>query len=182
VEDYAFILDYLPQGRGDDARFKREPVAYGIGTVEMKLFELTPKDGATITVGDRVYIGKEVPLRTQILHVKRRVSLSDLTHAAVSELPYCVEKIVQDRSDDFLQFFNKAQSITIKMHMLELLPGLGKKTMWAIVEERRKGDFKSFEDLEARVSSVHNARKLVAARIVQELQDPDVKYHVFVAK
>ena len=124
MEDYAFILDFLPQGRHDDRRFKREPVAYALGTQELKLFELTPKDNVNLTVGDLVYIGKEVPLRKVIQHVKRRVSYNDLTHAAISELPFVIDKIVEERSEDFLDFYNVARAITTRMHMLELLPGL----------------------------------------------------------
>jgi len=183
MEDYAYIIDFLPHGRHDDKRFKREPLAYGLGTQEFKLFELTPKNNVNLTVGDIVYIGKEVPMRDAIQHVKRRVSFNDLTHAAMSELPFVVEKIVEDRGEDFLQFYNKARAITTRMHMLELLPGLGKKTMWAIIEERDKsGEFESYEELEKRVPALHHPKKLIAKRIHQELQDPEQKYHLFVAK
>ena len=37
------------------------------------------------------------------------------------------------------------------MHQLELLPGLGKKHMWEIIELRRDKEFESFADLKARV-------------------------------
>ncbi|MDG6220786.1 MAG: DUF655 domain-containing protein, partial [Candidatus Thermoplasmatota archaeon] len=73
MEDYAYILDYLPQGHMDEKRFHRQPTAYAIGDTEFKLLELTPKDGASILTGDRVYIGKEADRREKILHVKRRV-------------------------------------------------------------------------------------------------------------
>jgi putative nucleotide binding protein len=66
--------------------------------------------------------------------------------------------------------------------MLELLPGLGKKTMWAILEERKKAPFQSFEDLLKRLPSVHHPEKLVARRIELELSDPNQKYHLFAAK
>ncbi len=182
MEDYAIILDFLPQGRHDDKRFKREPVAYAVGTQELKLFELTPKDNVTLTVGDTVYIGKNVEERKEILHVKRRISHSDLTRAAMSELPFIIERIVDDREEDFLKFYNHARAITTRMHMLELLPGLGKKTMWAIIEEKRNGDFTSFEELKKRVPALHHPKKLIVKRIIQELEDPDQKYHLFVAK
>ena len=64
----------------------------------------------------------------------------------------------------------------------ELLPGLGKKTMWAIIEERKKSLFESFEDLETRVTSLHKPDQLIARRIEDELSDPDQKYHLFVAR
>ena len=37
MEDYAFILDYLPHGRGDKRGFRREPIAYAIGDMEFQL-------------------------------------------------------------------------------------------------------------------------------------------------
>src|SRR5207237_9400470 len=66
--------------------------------------------------------------------------------------------------------------------MLELLPGLGKKTMWAILEERKKGVFKSFQDLDQRVPSIHHPEKLVAKRIEMEISDPNQKNRLVVAR
>lgn len=182
MEDYARILDYLPQGLPDERSFKREPVAYAIGEDEFKLFELIPKEGATLIVGDRIYIGKDTEMRKEILHVKRRISYSDLTHAAMSELPYVIMSLVKEKEQKFLQFFNNAEAISTRMHMLELLPGLGKKTMWSILEERKKAKFTSFEELAKRVPTIHHPEKLVAHRIENELADPGQKYHIFVAR
>jgi putative nucleotide binding protein len=81
-----------------------------------------------------------------------------------------------------VQFFNEAQSITTRFHMLELLPGLGKKTMWGIIEERKKGPFKDIADLTTRVPLAHQIEKLVAKRIEEELANPDEKYRLFVAR
>jgi len=38
----------------------------------------------------------------------------------------------------FIQFFNNAPAISTRFHVLELLPGLGKKMMHDILTERRK--------------------------------------------
>ncbi len=182
MEDYAYILDYLPHGRSDKRGFRREPMAYALGDTEFKLFELTPKDNVALAIGERVYIGKDVKKRDSILHVKRRVRFDDLTNAAVSELPYVIQEIVIAREEDFVKFYNNAQPVTTRFHMLELLPGLGKKSMWAIVEERKKKEFTSFQDLGDRISSIHSPEKLVAKRIEQELSEAEQKYHLFVAK
>lgn len=182
MEDYARILDYLPQGLPDEKMFKREPVAYAIGEDQFKLFELVPKTGVNIAVGDRVYIGKDLDLRQEILHVKKRISYNELTHAAQSELSTVITTIIKAHEPRFVQFFNEAQSITTRFHMLELLPGLGKKTMWGIIEERKKGPFKDFADLSARVPLAHQLEKLVAKRIEEELANPDEKYRLFVAR
>lgn len=182
MEDYARILDYLPQGHPDRSRFQREPTAYALGETEFKLFELVPKVNATLAAADRVYIGKETPQRTQIEHVKRRIGFEELTNAAQNELPFVIGSIVKDSEEKFVRFFNEAQAITTRFHMLELLPGLGKKAMWAVVEERKKGPFASFEDIAKRVSLLHHPDKLLSKRIEMEISDTTQKYHIFAAR
>jgi putative nucleotide binding protein len=182
VEDFARILDHLPQGHPDRSRYQREPLAYALGEDEFKLFELVPKEGATLLAGDRVYIGKDPDKREHILHVKRRVGFEELTTAAQNELPLLIAEVVKQKEDRFVRFFNEAQAITTRFHMLELLPGLGKKTMWAVLEERKKGPFTSFDDLAKRVAMVHHPEKLLAKRIEMEVADPTQKYHLFAAR
>ena len=87
--------------------------------------------------------------------------------------------VVKEREPDFVSFFNKAISITPKLHMLHLLPGIGKKLMWEILEERQKKPFTNFADISARIKSIPHPDKMIMARIMEELQDPNVKYHVF---
>ncbi len=162
--------------------FKREPVAYALGEDEFKLFELVPKAGAGLMAGDVVYIGKDVDQRDHILHVKRRVTFEEITAGAQRELPTIIEEIIRKKEDKFLEFYNRAEAITTRFHMLELLPGLGKKSMWAILEERKKGPFTDFEDLSNRVPMVHHPVKLLEKRIFQEIAEPEQKYHLFVAR
>ena len=65
MEDYARILDHLPQGHPDQSKYHREPLAYALGEDEFKLFELVPKDGVDLGIGQKVYIGKEIDLRKE---------------------------------------------------------------------------------------------------------------------
>jgi putative nucleotide binding protein len=90
--------------------------------------------------------------------------------------------VIKDREPDFVAFFNKAISITPKLHMLHLLPGIGKKLMWEILEERNKKPFANFADISARIKSIPHPDKMVQLRVLEELQDPDVKYHVFTSR
>ena len=181
MEDYTYILDYLPQGRPDSRRIHREPLAYALGETEFKLFELIPKPNVTLTLEDRVYIGKDLTKRDQILHVKRRIRYDELTVTGQTELPFVLQRIVEKNEERFIRFFNDAQAITTRFHMLELLPGLGKKTMWTIVEERKKGPFTSFKTFEER-TGIHHPEKLLVKRIEQELAEPEEKYLIFVAR
>ncbi len=182
MEDYARILDYLPHGLPDEKKFTREPVAYAVGDDQFKLFELVPKDNINMAVGDKVYIGKDLDLRQEILHVKRRISFNELTNAAQSELHFVIMQIIKAHEQRFVRFFNEAQAITTRFHMLELLPGLGKKTMWSIIEERKKGPFKELAEITQRVPMAHQVDKLLAKRIEAELSNPDEKYHLFVSR
>lgn len=182
MEDYALVLDYLPQGLPTDKSFRKEPLVLAVGDSEFKLFELVPKADAIITIGDRVYIGKEPEQRDKIAHVKRRIGYDELTAAAQAELPYILLDIVTAQEERFIKFYNEAQSITTRFHMLELIPGLGKKTMWAIVEERKKGPFLNYADLAKRVTTVKHPQKLIAKRIEDELSDPNQKYRIFVSR
>ena len=68
--------------------------------------------------------------------------------------------------------------ITLRKHMLEELPGLGKKSMNTILEERKKGDFKDFADLTER-TGIKAPEKFISARIVLEISDSDRKRYLF---
>jgi putative nucleotide binding protein len=182
MEEYAYIIDYLPQGRAEDKNFRKSPLILAIGENEFKLLEILPKPNAVITVGDKIYIGKSPEKRDKIISIKRRITYKELTSAAVSELPYAIESIIDDDPDRFINFFNKAEAINARMHTLELLPGLGNKSMWAILDERKNGPFKSFDDISERVKSVHNPKKMIINRILDELQNRYEKYKLFVAK
>jgi len=180
MEEYAYILDYLAQGLPTGGFAKREPLCYAVGDEEFKLFEIVPKASAAINIGDRAYIGKEVTLRTQIDHIKRRVSFEELTSAAKAELDFIILDIVMKDQQRFIRFYNEAEAISLRMHMLEELPGLGKKTLIAILDERKKGKFNDFADLGARVPLLKGPEKLIVKRIVQELSEPGLKRYIFV--
>jgi putative nucleotide binding protein len=178
MEDYVHILDYLPHGRPDSPPSCREPTLLGLGESQFTLFELVPKPGASFTIGDRAYIGRDVESRSLVQKIRGRVNYHELTPAAHGELPYVIEDIVKTDPARFLKFFNEAPAISVRYHALELLPGIGKKSVEHLVHERKK-PFESFEDLEAR-GKVASPMKVVIGRILHELQDPTEKYHIFV--
>jgi putative nucleotide binding protein len=178
MEDYVYILDYLPQGRPDAPPSRREPTLLGIGETQFTLFELVPKPGASFTIGDKAYIGKDVAQRGLVQKIRGRVTYQELTPAAHGELPYVIEDIVRSNPMRFVKFFNDAPAISVRYHALELLPGIGKKSVEHLVAERKK-PFESIEDLDAR-GKVANPMKVIIGRILHELQDPTEKYHIFV--
>lgn len=178
----AIVLDVLLKGHSDDPRpqFKREPIVQAMGLEQFKLLELVPKPGAVIDLHEKVYIGDAE--REKIERVKRRISYSELTQTARGELPFIIEQVVKEREAEYVLFFNKSISLTPKLHMLHLLPGIGKKLMWEILESRNRKPFESFADISARIKALPHPEKMIQARILEELQDKDVKYHLFTTK
>jgi putative nucleotide binding protein len=177
-EEVARVLDYLPYGRSSDSRsYQKQPLVQAVGEANFVLMEMTPKEGIVPPAGTRVYIGSGN--RDVIDHVNRRIDYIDLSNNAKLELPFEIQQIVLDNEVRFIHFFNEAGPITTRMHALELLPGIGKKLMWAILNERKKGPFKGFEDLMTRVKGLHNPEKLITKRVEDELMDERIKYRVF---
>lgn len=180
-EEVARILDYLPYGRAPDTKsYQKQPLVQAIGEANFVLMEMTPKEGVVPAIGDRVYIGSGE--RDVIDHVNRRIEYAELSNNAKIELPFEIQKIVLDNQNRFIRFFNEAGPLTTRMHALELLPGIGKKLMWAILNERKKGSFKDFKDLTERIKGLHNPEKLIAKRVEDELMDDKIKYRVFTSE
>ena len=181
-ELYAVVIDVLPMtGIGDSRRpqFKKEPLVQAMGIEQFKLLELVPKVSDLQAI-DRVYIGDQE--RDKIERVKRRIGYTDLTQTAKLELPYAVETIVKENEGRYVDFFNKAVPITSKQHMLHLLPGIGKKLLWEILEEREKKPFENFADISERIKSIPHPDQMIVKRILEEIEDPNVKYHLFTSK
>ncbi len=185
MEEYAIVLDYLTQGHHADEKpvYKREPVAYAMGEEFLTLIELVPRKGVELSAHERVYIGKEE--RDKIEYIKKRVEYEDLTSAARSELPYAIDGVVEKNEARFVEFFNESQAVSTRLHRLELLPGIGKKLMWEIIE-KRKNRFESFADISERIKSLPDPKKLIVNRILLEMEGGERrigkgKYKLFVA-
>ncbi|HHV24177.1 MAG: DUF655 domain-containing protein [Methanosarcina sp.] len=178
-EEYAWVLDYLPYGKSVDgiASFQQKPLVQAVGDKKFTLMELVPKNGVVPEIQSRVYIGPGD--RNEIDHVKQRIGYSDLTTGANLELPFILEACVRYQEARFVKFFNAAHPITTRLHMLDLLPGIGKKILWAIIDERKKGDFKSFQDIRERIPSLYDPVKVITSRIEEELKDDFIKYRLF---
>ena len=168
------VLDYLPLGKPNDPR--GTPIVQGVGTQYFALLEATPKPGAKILPLDTVFIGKDN--RDKISVVKGRIRYDELTSIAKDNLPRAIRKIVEEQKDRFLNFFNKTGPITIRLHSLELLPGIGKKQLIKILDEREKQPFKDFKDLKERTKLLGDPIDMIVNRIIQEIRG-ECKYYLF---
>ncbi|WP_416841038.1 DUF655 domain-containing protein [Haloferax sp. DFSO52] len=179
--EYAVLLDVLRHGRQDDGRrrFDADPIAYALGETNFRLLELTLTEDADVSIGDRVVISPTAD--REVVKSVEHLDYSDLSNTADSELEYVVEDIVDADEARFVDFYNDAQPITLRLHQLNLLPGIGKKLRDKILEERKRyGPFESFEDLHDRVSGLHHPKEVIVERILEELHGDDVKYKTFV--
>lgn len=175
-DDYVIVLDFLPQGRSGDR--KAEPLAQVIGEKFFNLLEVVIKDGVAVKPKDRLYIGGDK--REKVEYIRSRIDYGQLTNFSKAELESSIQDLIVSDEKRFIEFFNRASPITTRLHSLELLPGIGKKHMWEIIQTRREKPFESFEDLKMRVAMLPDPKKMVVRRIIDELEGKD-RYRLFVS-
>ncbi len=185
TDDYAIVLDYMPEGHSDMSRgFQKEKrVAQVLGEEFYSLLEIALREGQNATPAERIYIGRAT--REKVHHIIRRLDYDDLTATAKVEIEYALDKLVKSQEPKFTRFFNECGPLTTRLHRLELLPGIGKKHMWDIVKVRTQKKFESFKDLAGRVKLLPDIHKIIVKRIILELKGRDdkgeyIKYKLFV--
>ncbi|MBN2459491.1 DUF655 domain-containing protein [Candidatus Woesearchaeota archaeon] len=178
-EEEAIVLDFLPNGYPFDSRpmHLKTPIVHAMGKEHFTLLELVPRKGVFLQPNEIVYIGEAK--RDKIHHINGRIAYDKLTGTAKNGLKHMVEERVQEQEARFVEFFNKAQPVSTRMHVLELLPGVGKKHMWEIITERKAEPFKSFADLRTRVKLMPDPVTTIVKRITSELEGKE-KHYLFV--
>ena len=176
-EEYAYVLDYLQHGRtsSDKPRHLALPTVKVVGEGYFTLLEAEVRAGLQANLHERIYIGKD--RREKINRIIGRIGYDDLTANAKAELLPVLERLIMNQEQRFVNFFNNSQAITPRMHALELLPGIGKKSMWQIINARDKKPFIDFKDIETR-TSIGDPVKVIAKRILDELSGGE-KYRIF---
>lgn len=176
-EEYAYVLDFLSHGRSGTPRTPHTSggVVQMVGESYFTLLEASPKKDADYSPRDRIFVGKGD--RALVSHIIGRVAYNDLTSSAKAELPSLIEVIVKTNEPFFVNFFNTSQPVTPRMHSLELIPGIGKRLMFQILDIREKSPFKSFEDIEER-ANLKDVAGLLAKRVLEELSQEE-KYLLF---
>ena len=173
-EEYAIILEYLPNGYPLEK--KMMPIVQAIGVTHPTLLELVPRRGVVLKIGEKVYIGEGK--RDQIYYILGRLRREKLTEAAKQQLKEFINILVKENNKRFVDFFNKSEAINKRVHQIELLPGLGKKHMQEILKQRQEREFESFEDMKKRIQNLPDPEKAVEKRMFQELTTLE-RYNLF---
>ena len=170
---HAIVIDMTPQTTSE------QPLE---GTVlseaDFRLYETTFIEGTDVSIGDRLVLAPTE--EREEIDAFREVGFSDLSNTARNELEYAIEAIMEADPQRFLAVYNEAGPISLRLHQLNLLPGIGQKLRDAILDARKRGPFDSFEGVADRVDGLHRPREIIAERILEELEDESVKYRLFV--
>ncbi len=183
-EEYAVVLDYLSRGyvKSDMSKFGGKPIAQAIGTEQFTLLELAPKTGVDLEIQDTVYIGKGK--RDKIYRVLGKLDFENLTATSRIELDYAIRDIVEENEAKYVKFFNESEALSTRLHSLELIPGIGNKYMWDIINTREEKPFESFEDISKRLPTLADPAGMIVNRVKQELDTTTPrrgknKYYIF---
>jgi putative nucleotide binding protein len=174
-EEYAIVLDYLPNGYPLER--KMLPLAQAIGDKNLTLLEIVPRRGESFEIDERVYIGEGK--RDKVSYILGRLKREKLTESAKNQLQEVIKKIVKENEPEYIKFFNESFAINKRVHQIELLPGLGKKHMQEILKEREINPFESFEEMKKRVQNLPDPEKAIEKRIFQEITNLE-RHNLFV--
>ena len=132
----AVAVDFLPRGSPSDDRpqYERSPVAHALGEAEFRLVEIALTDDAGVNIGDRVAIDPP----GEAVKDLRDIEYGELSSAAESEIEHAIDRIIDGDTGRFVDFYNDAQPITTRLHVLNLLPGIGKKLRNNVLDERKR--------------------------------------------
>jgi len=175
-ERYIYVLDYIEEGNPlDRHRYHQgRPVLQILGRDYFLLMDGSPRQDDVELKPEQLLDLEEINL----VKIDDVIGLEELTSVARDLLPKVLHKIVEDRRSEFIAFFNLSEPLTLKLHALELLPGIGKGSLRKILEERTKKRFESFEEIESR-TGLKNVREMLVNRIMVEMEGKE-KYNLFV--
>ncbi len=123
-------------------------------------------------------VAKEKGLPEKILVVPRTpITYKDLSDFARRGLEDAVRAIIRDHEEVFVEFFNIAEPINIRLHSLSLLKGIGKRTLVALLRARDRKRFQSLEEIK-RIIKADPVDSLVD-KILEEIRG-EAKYYLFV--
>jgi putative nucleotide binding protein len=173
------ILDLLLHGHPEEDKpsWSKSPIAQVLTFPDFVLYEVKCNRNSEIKVQEKNTY-EEFLKKNKLGDVLKKIDYKDLTNTSKALIQPILEGEVLNFEEEFINFFNNSTSITPRMHSLKLLPGVGQKHMWEIIEARNRQKFTTFQDISDRTSMSHPAKQ-IALRIIKELQREGVKYYLF---
>jgi putative nucleotide binding protein len=175
------ILDVLLHGHPEEDKpsWTKTPLAQVLTFPDFVLYEVKINKSPNLGLRpEEKKIYEEFIKENKLREVIKKIDYEELTNTSKALLQPILEREILNYEEEFINFFNNSTSITPRMHALKLLPGIGKKHMWEIIEAREKQKFTSFQDIADRTST-SNPAKQIALRIIKELQREGIKYYLF---
>ncbi len=177
-EEYAYVLDFNPRGKSTTVRGREGIIITAIGEDRLTLLEILGVPNSSFDIVERIYIGKEG--RTKVSSVLGKMEYGNISNPAQNELSNVVEIIVENNEEKFVSYLNNARPLTPRIHALELIPGIGKTYMKAMLDERDKKKFESYEDLQERIG-FKEPIKQISKRIMEEVTG-ETRMNLFVKR
>lgn len=174
----AFVIDFYPQGKSLSRQNwdAYDPLAVVISLDSLDFFDVSFSKECSIQVGQLIDLSK---LKGTVKRITK-ISYNELSDSAIECLPSIIKEIVVTTEKRFIRFLNESRPLTTQMHQLQLLPGIGNKRLWQILEARKKKPFSSFEDFMER-AGISDPSSLFINRILQEIEGSE-KYTLFLKK
>jgi putative nucleotide binding protein len=174
-EEYAYVVDVFDAESSVEHRQYTGQIAQLMGEKFFILLEGLVKQGSRLDSLERVYVGSGS--RDKIAIILRRIGLDDLTPFGKGELSRAIAECITLNETRWVDILNNMGPITTRLHSLQLLPGIGKKTVWDILNERERKPFRGFNDFQMRTNI--DPIKILAERVKEELEG-EQKYTIFV--
>jgi len=159
--------------RGNIIRLRNSLIGEVLGEEYLKFLKVQLNHDIVVNPMERVCL--DGPYRRKVARVIGLVRYQDLSPKSREVLEDAIEKVVRINELKWVDFFNKSGLFTHKVHVLELLPGITKKKVDVIVDEREAQPFASFKDIRERTGI--DPVKSIKEKILEEITG-DAKYYI----
>lgn len=177
-EEKAIVLDVL-----SSENIRRRDIAKGeirvqvIGTTWFTLLEVTPDpEKERIMVQEHITLNRDEA--SKISKIVGRIEFQRLSNLGERGLDRAIDDILSMEEKRFITWINQAGAISIRLHKLQLIKGIGPKFMKSIITERKLIPFTSYSDFEDR-TKIKDIKNLLKQRIVEEIKGETIKYYLF---
>ncbi len=159
-ESHVRLLDQAPRNQPGGT-------CHAMTESNLHLIRIRSAGTASVEQGARLEIGAA---GVTILGALRH---RDLSPRGVSQLRESITDVINENPEIYLGFYNRAGPVSLKMHAFQLLPGIGQSTAQQMVRSRGSVGWDSLDAVSAACDI--DAAASLAARLTEEMQDPDTK-------